>query len=255
MSMKCKVLCCLLLSLFVAFPVFADELISLKAGYQVLAPEGSIGGTVNEVNGNVVDIEDDLDLDDSEEFTGEIALNWGNSRLSLNYLPLGFSGTGTLSDSIVINGQEFSASADVATDLDLDLYDFGYTYFLVNMDDTPTRLQLGLELAVKIADAELSVREVGGVISESESVTAPIPTIGARARIALADYLGVTGRIGYMEYSGNHFMDAEAQIEFSPLPMLGVYAGLRYFDLEIDEDDIYVDTQMSGPFGGLMVRF
>ena len=53
-----------------------------------------------------------------------------------------------------------------------------------------------------------------------------------------------------MEYEGNYFLDAEAQVEFSPLPMFGLYAGIRYFDLKIDEDEIYVDTQMAGPFGG-----
>jgi len=58
-----------------------------------------------------------------------------------------------------------------------------------------------------------------------------------------------------MEYENNNFLDAEAQIEFSPLPMMGIYAGYRYFDLKIDESDLFVETDFSGPFGGLMVRF
>ncbi len=253
--MKWKVLWLVGLVLFAAQFAFADELVSLKAGYQLLTPEGEIGGVVDGTSSYAVDIDDSLNLSDSESFTGEIALNLGNSRLSLNYLPISFSGTGTLSDSIEINGETFSASTQVKTDLDLDVYDLGYTYFIINTDDLPTRIQLGLELAVKIADADLSVREAIGSVSASESVVVPIPTLGARARIALADYLGVTGRVGYMEYEGNYFLDAEAQVEFSPLPMFGLYAGIRYFDLKIDEDEIYVDTQMAGPFGGLMVRF
>lgn len=233
---------------------FADELISFKGGYQLLSPEGTIAGTINGT-GQQVDVEDDLNLDDSENVTGELSLNWGNSKLSFNYLPIDFSGTGTLTVNGQFNGQNFSVNDTVKSDLTIDLYDIGYTYYILNFDDLPTRFQLGLELAVKIADVDMTFNDLTQGFIESESVTVPIPTIGARTRIALADFLGIVGRIGYLEYDGNHFLDAEAQLEFSPLPMVGLYAGYRYFDLKVDEDDIYVETKFSGPFGGLMVRF
>jgi len=239
------------------FPLqsFADELISLKAGYQLLSPEGSIAGTVVG-DTEEFDLDKDLELDDSEDFTGEIALQWGRSRLSFNYLPINFSGTGTLTQDVVFNGETYNVNNTVKSDLSIDLYDFGYTYYVLNFDDLPTRFQLGLELAVKVADVDVSVTNLTGTIfTESASVTAPIPTIGARTRIALADFLGISGRIGYLEFDDNHFLDAEAQVEFSPLPMVGFYAGYRIFDLKVDEDDVFVETEFSGPFGGLMVRF
>ena len=58
-----------------------------------------------------------------------------------------------------------------------------------------------------------------------------------------------------MEYDGNSFMDAEAQVEFSPLPFVGVYAGYRAFSLKVDESDLAVDVDFSGPFAGALVRF
>ena len=232
----------------------ADELVSIKAGYQLLTPEGSIAGEIDGI-GDKVDLQDDLGLDDSNDFTGEIALQWGNGRLSLNYLPINFSGTGTLSETLVIDDQTFTVGTKVHSDLTLDIYDIGYTYYFVNVDDLPTRVQLGLEIAAKIADADFSIKENGTNTTVSESALLPIPTLGARARIALADFVGVSGRIGYMGYADAHFMDAEAQIEFSPLPLLGIYAGYRYLDLEIDNDDFYVSTEISGPFAGLMLRF
>jgi len=130
----------------------------------------------------------------------------------------------------------------------------------VNLDDLPIRLQLGLELAIKVADAEVMLRNLGAggnilVFEEKESALVPIPTIGMRGRVALADFIGLIGRVGYMEYDGNHFLDAEAQVEFSPLPTVGLYAGYRYFDLKIDQSDLFVKTQFSGPFGGLLVHF
>ena len=58
-----------------------------------------------------------------------------------------------------------------------------------------------------------------------------------------------------MEYDGNSFMDAEVQVEFSPLPMVGVYGGYRSFGLKIDETDLNVDVDFSGPYVGALVRF
>lgn len=262
MPPKCKVTSMLVIALLLVFTLssttFADELLSIKAGYQLLSPKGSIAGTVNGV-GHKIDLSRDLDLDDSSGFIGEIALQMGNSRLALNYLPISFSGIGTFKIDGTFNGQGFSVNDRVESELDIALYDIGYTYFFINLDDLPTRLQLGLELAVKIADAEVMLRNLGTGVTplfeEKESALAPIPTIGLRGRVALADFIGLTGRLGYMEYNDNHFLDAEAQVEFSPLPMLGIYAGYRYFDLMVDESDLLVDAEFSGPFGGLLVRF
>ncbi len=262
MPPKCKViplLATVLLFLFtLSSTVFADELLSFKAGYQLLSPKGSIAGTVNGV-GQEIDVRRDLDLDDSGGLTGEIALQLGNSRLALNYLPISFSGTGTLKVGKEFNEVTFVAGDRVKSELDIALYDIGYSYFLVNLDDLPSRLQLGLELAVKIADAEVMLRNLDAVgplvIEEKESALVPIPTVGVRGRVALADFIGLVGRAGYMEYEDNSFLDAEAQVEFSPLPTVGLYAGYRYFDLKIDESDLFVETEFSGPFGGLMVRF
>jgi hypothetical protein len=57
-------------------------------------------------------------------------------------------------------GRAFSINDRVKSELDIALYDIGYTYFLLNLDDLPIRLQLGLELAVKIADAEVMLRNL-----------------------------------------------------------------------------------------------
>jgi len=252
--MKWKVLLTGILLCCVAALAHADELVMVKAGYQLLSPNGTIAGTIDGV-GQQVDVDRDLNLDDSHNGTAEIALQLGNHRLSLNYLPIEFSGTGSLTVNGSFNGQAFSIDDSVQTEISLDLYDFGYTYYIVNLDDLPSRFQLGLELSVKVADAEVSFNDLTQNFVESESVTAPIPTIGARTRVALADFIGLTGRIGYLEFEDSRFVDAEAQLEFSPLPTVGIYAGYRYFELNIDEDDLFTEIDFSGPFAGALVRF
>lgn len=237
-----------------AQPVLADEFFSVKGSYLVLAPEGEFAGNRGGT-GTRIDMEKDLNFDDSKNFTVEAALQLGNFRLSAGYTPLRFSGDGPLQRDLVFNNVTFPAGVDAASDVDIDFYDVGLTWYLINFDDLPLRLQIGPEISVKVADADLSLASTQAGLSEKVSVTAPIPTIGARARVAMADYVGISGRIGYIEYQDNSFLDADIQVELSPVPMLGVFAGYRYFDLQIDEDDVYLDTQLSGPYAGLFLRF
>ncbi|WP_305046909.1 hypothetical protein [Geoalkalibacter sp.] len=237
-----------------AHPSFADEIFSVKAGYLVLSPSGTFAGN-DGGSGTRIDMEDDLNFDDSKNITLEAALHLGNFRLSAGYLPLKFSGDGTLSRSILFNGETFDVGADVKSDVDINFYDIGLTWYLLNIDDLPVRIQFGPELAVKIADADLSIASNSAGQYEEVSVTAPIPTVGARARLALGDFLALAGRIGYMEYRDNSFLEADIQVEISPVPMFGVFGGYRHFDLQVDEDDVFFDTQLSGPYAGAFLRF
>lgn len=232
----------------------ADELVSFKAGYQNLSPSGTVAGRRNNF-GTKIDIEKDMDLGESNGVTAEVAMQIGRSRLSFEYLPVEYSGTGQMTVDGTFNGQPFSASDIVQSAVKLSLYSVGYALYLLNFDDLPIRLQAGPEVAVRIVDAAVDFVDASSAINEHESATVGIPTVGGRARAALADYLGAVARVGYLEYDGSRFLDAEAQIEFSPVPLLGVYAGYRRFSLKIDRSDLLVDIDFSGPFAGAFARF
>jgi hypothetical protein len=241
--------------MFSAGAALADEMVSLKVGYQSLSPSGTFAGESGGVETSI-DMDDDIDFDDSDDVTAEIALQLGNSRLSFNYLPIRFTGTGV--GDFTFNGQNFSGN--VKGEVSADIYDIGYSYNVLNLDDLPTRLQLGLEVAVKIIEGEASITGSTDalpfvVTTESVSGTAAIPTLGLRTRVALADFIGLIGRVGYMEYDDNSFVDAEAQLEFSPFPMTGIYAGYRIFDLEVNESDLLLDVDFTGPYIGAFARF
>jgi outer membrane protein len=230
-------------------PAMADEMISFKAGYLSLSPEGEFAVFSGGV-GTKVDMEDDLGFDDSEEFMAEAAVQLGSFRLTAGYLPLKFSGSGSTT-GIIFNGQPFVGTVD--SDVDIDLYDVGLTWYLLNFDDLPVRLQLGPEVSVKYVEADISMRSI--TASESESVSVPVPTIGLRGRVGISDFLGLVGRVGYLEYDHNSFLDADAQLEFSPLPLVGIFAGYRYLDIEVDESDVFLDVTFDGPYGGAFIRF
>lgn len=232
----------------------ADEIVSLKIGYLLLSPSGDVAATVNGI-GSTLDLESDLALDDSSGIMAEAAFAFGDFKLTVGYMPLAFEGDTILNRSILYNGQFYPVNSPVQSSLDLSVFDVGLTWYLLNLDDVPTRFQLGLELAVKITDAETSITDQTTGISETASATLPIPTVGLRARIGFSDFVGISGRIGYLGYSGNHFLDGDLQIEISPIPLVGIFAGYRYIDLAIDESDVFVDTTFSGFYGGALIRF
>jgi hypothetical protein len=232
----------------------ADELFSLKVGYASLDADGIFAANDGSI-GTEIDFDNDLNFDDSENIYAQAALQFGRIRISAEYLPLDFSGNNTITRDISFGGQTFPAGTNVSSDVEMDVFDFAMAIHLLDIDDGPLRLQLGPEVAVKVADIDMSFRDTVSSAAESVSATVPVPTIGARGRIAFSDYAGVVGRIGYLEVSGNSFLDADIQLEFSPLPLLGIFAGYRYVDVDVDESDVVVNSTFSGPYAGVLARF
>jgi len=230
----------------------ADETVAIKAGYMMLSASGQFTATVNNL-GTRIDMENDLNFDKSSQPTGEISVSLGDSLFTLGFVPMSFTGNGTLNRPITYNGTTYTLGTAVQSEFKADIIDLSYTYFLINMDDLPSRFQLGFETSVKTVIAKTSV--AGGGQIASKNITLPIPTVGLRARVALADFIGLVGRVGYLGYSGNSFLDADAQIEFSPLPTLGVYAGYRQMKLKIDSNGVYAKTTFQGPYAGAFFRF
>ena len=227
----------------------ADETVSVKLGYQDMVASGQFAGG----GGNTIDVKNDLHFKRSDNVTGELALQLGDQRLSVGYLPLEFKGSGTLTRNISFNGQLYTGGTAVSSRIKATIVDIALTHYLINMNDMPSRFQLGIEPAVKIVHLTSSLTAAGTTNQVSADV--PIPTIGLRARVALADFVGVVGRIGYMAYGNNHFMDADGQIEFSPVPLLGIYAGYRSLNVKVDHAGAYASLQMSGPYAGAFFRF
>jgi hypothetical protein len=238
-----------------ASPAGADEIFSFKAGYLSLHPTGDVAVSTGDVPGTVLDLDDDLGIDGDHGFMAEASLQLGSFRLFAAYLPTSFSGDNLLTEDIEFNGETFVAGSHVESDVEIDIYEAGLAWLVVDVDDLPVRIQLGPEVAVKYVDARVEMKESTYSLKESESIGVPVPSFGARARLAFGDYLGVLGRIGYFKYQGNSFMDLDAQVEFSPVPMIGVFAGYRYMDIDVDENDVYIDATLAGPYAGALIRF
>nr|WP_320115739.1 hypothetical protein [uncultured Desulfuromonas sp.] len=254
MALVTRISFVVLLSLIFVTSALAETSFSLRAGYQMLKPSGDIAGSGSTFDTSL-DIDDDLDWDDSREMLGELSLDWGHSQLSFSYLPIEFSGDSLMAIDGYYNGQAFNIGDHVSSDVKFDLYDVGYTFYLINMKEVPTPFRLGVEFAIKLADIEIEFSDEAAGIHENDSVIAPLPTLGMRTCIALTENVALTGRAGYIEYDENHLFDANVQLEYLPVEHGGLFAGYRYFDLAVDESDVDVNLEFSGPYAGIMIHF
>jgi len=241
--------------LLAGWSAYADEVVMVKSGFMSLDGRGVFGAAASGLAATPIQTDATLHVSRSNRETLEVALQWGDFRVGLNYFPLRLSGEGQLSSALQFNGRTYAAGDSIFAHLQADVFDASLTYYLLNLDDTPARLQLGVEAAVKTIHASSTLQNRSTGITESTSTTVPVPTLGARGRIAISDFIGVTGRAGYLGYAGNHFLDSEVQIEFSPLPNMGVYAGYRLVDLKLDHSGVLLDMSFSGPIIGGFVRF
>jgi len=245
----------LLVHLLVSVKAHADETVMLKTGYMSLDASGSFGASAAGLAATPVDVDSTVRFGRSNQATVEAAVQLGDIRAALNYFPLSFSGDGVLGSAVQYNGQTFAAGDTVHASLKADVFDASLTYYMVNMDDLPSRLQLGVEAAVKLVHASSTIQDRTTGVTQTVSTTLPMPTLGARGRVAISDFIGLAGRAGYLSFAGNHFLDSEMQMEFSPVPTVGLYAGYRLIDLKVNRSGVLLDHAFSGPFAGGFVRF
>ncbi|MDX8414013.1 MAG: hypothetical protein R8J85_07995 [Mariprofundales bacterium] len=232
----------------------ADESISLKIGYANLNPSGSFASN-NVASNTRLGVDSVLAMQNNSGVTLEGAVQFGDHRISLNILPVSVGGSRNITAPITFSGKTYAAGSTINSSFKSTIYDFGYTYFFINMDDLPSRLQLGVEVTLKINQIKASISN-GAAGSSTINTTAPIPTIGLRGRVALADFVGLVGRIGYLSVGKiGSYLDVDSQVEFSLLPLVGGYAGYHYIQLKTNTSNSYSDIRFSGPYIGMMARF
>jgi outer membrane protein len=264
MSARC--LAALLCAAF-TLPVVAhaDALIAVRGEYWFMDLSGDVA-----VGGDAVGDATDLSLEDATDGLGldgentvgfSAMLNLGPVFVFGRYIPIDVEGSGTTTTTVNFGDLTFNADASLDSSLQFDMIDAGIGVHVLNFDDLPVRVQVGLLAEVKLLDGEVQaegeVTSSGVTTTETDTqdFTLPIPMVGARVNLGLADFLAVNVQGAAIAYSGNHLYDVEARAEFSPLPLVGVSAGYRYLNLTVDESDVDIDVTFDGPFVEAFVRF
>jgi len=204
--------------------------------------------------GTSIDFDKDLGIDDESYPMVEAFIGAGKHHFSLAYTNIEYSGTKTLTKSIVFNGKTYSASALVSSSIEYRQLDFSYQYDLLNLENVLAGFSLGGVFQVTYLDGKVNLKTTG--IDEKEEFTLPIPMIGLNLHIGLlADILEARIRGTAIGYSGNMIYEIAGDVSYTPFPLIDIHGGYKTFVIDIDEDDLVFDYGISGPYIALTLGF
>ena len=249
---------CLTLSFVLAVLLAPASLSAFEIGARGYYWFPSLGGSVKVdaagIAGTSIDFEKDLGIDDESYPTIEAFIGAGRHHLSLAYTNIEYSGTKTLTQTIVFNGKTYSASALVSSSIEYRQTDLAYQYDLVNLENVLAGFSLGGVFQVTYLDGTVSLATTG--IDEKEEFTLPIPMIGLNLHIGLlADILEARIRGTAIGYSGNTIYEIAGDVSYTPFPFMDIHGGYKTFVIDIDEDDVALDYDLSGPYIALTLSF
>lgn len=209
------------------------------------------------IQGSDIDFKDELGLDDENFIDARFSWYFAkNNKLRLTYSNIAYSGDKVISEEIVFDGETYEVGGRVITDLDIQYFRLGWIWQFISTDDGV--FKLGSILEAKIFSIDASLEERGESVEESEEVTGGLPTIGLAADINPHKMVNLFAEISGMTFGDyGEMYDAEIGARFIFLENYSIIANYRIFkiDVEDDEDDDYVDIEISGPSIGASIRF
>jgi len=216
--------------------------------------DGNVEVDKASIVGTSIDFDKDLGIDDESYPTIEAFIEADKHHFSLAYTSIEYSGTKTLTRSIVFNGKTYSASALVNSLIEYRQIDFAYQYDFLNLENILAGFSLGGVFQVKYLDGKVSLKTTG--IDEKEEFTLPVPMIGLNLHVGLlADILEGRIRGTAIGYSGNMIYEIAGDVSYTPFPFLDIHGGYKIFVIDIDEEDIVFDYGLSGPYIALTLSF
>jgi outer membrane protein len=206
--------------------------------------------------GTIIDFEKDLGIEDENYPSVEVFLGGGNHHLSLTYTDIEYSGRKTLTRDISFGGKTYSLSDTVTSSIEYKMMDLHYQYDFLNLENVLAGFSLGLVFQVKYLDGEVGLKSTTTGTDEKEDFTFPIPMIGLNLHMGiLANILEARLRGTAIGYAGNTIYELMGDISWTPLPFLDIHGGYKTFVIDIDEDDVVFDYDMSGPYVALTLSF
>ncbi len=247
----------LTLSLLLAVLLLPASSLAFEVGARGYYWFPSLDGTVKVEEsgiGTTIDFDKDLGIDDEDYPSVEAFVGLGKHHLSLTYTGIDYSGKETLTRDINFAGETYSAGALVTSAIQYTMIDLHYQYDLLDLENILGGLSLGGVFQVKYLDGEVSLKTTG--IDEEEDFTLPIPMLGVNLHLGiLADILEARLRGTAIGYSGDTIYELMADISWTPFPFMDIHGGYKTFVIDIDEDDVVFDYDMSGPYVALTVSF
>lgn len=214
-----------------------------RLGYEILSPD------------DIVDLKSDLNYQDETRFSGRIDIDMPLFIPNIYLLgtPMEFEGTG--SKSFNWGGQPVTGS--YYSKLTLNHLDVALYYGIPLLKSaTLETFNIDIGLNFRIFDLEATLIESSGTgVNETESFTVAIPMVFAGIQFRPTEALAIEAEGRGISISGNKGYSLIGRLRWNAFGPLFIAGGYRYDKYDIDEEDIVLDADFSGPFGELGLAF
>ncbi len=222
--------------------------------------EMQISSTALNIVGTVIDFKKDLGLEDQKFSEFHLVVRPGRQhKFRLQFIPLEYEQSATLSRRLVFNGQAYDVNLPVNSKLDWKAWRFGYEYDFLVKD----RGFGGFIVDLKYTDVTASL--ASPIRSDFIHEQAPIPTIGGIFRVYPVPNVAITGEItgltlGWAPESlrGNnngHYADFDFYGTVNFTNNIGVQGGYRRFDVGYELKNDTGAFTVKGIYLNLVARY
>jgi hypothetical protein len=237
---------------------FHESTAHLEAGVWFPSLEAEARSSREGITGDLV-TERDLNIEDPDYvLQGAVTFRIAK-RHTIRAEAFGFSveGDGPLSRTFTFDGDTFPVSTRVTSEADVVVFGADYGFDLVHNE----AVALNLTLGARFVGAEASIRAASlGLEGQGELGTA-MPAVGLGViihpfPIPLLASLALAARVagGTIGDEGS-FIDAEAGLEWLPIPILALRVGYRYFWGKGEKDRDEAEITLMGPYVSATLTF
>lgn len=205
-------------------------------------PSGSIKTVLDGASAGA-DLKNDLGLsEESEGYVYFIVEHPVPIIPNFKYVSTKLTSSGSGVVNFTFDGTPYTAGVNTKIDLNQD--DFILYYEVL---DNVVSLDVGLN--AKKIDGQVVIDTDITTFSET------IPMLYAAAEIMLPAGFAIAGDISYASYNGDDISDITAKVTYTTDFMLGIEAGVRSLNINVDGDNIKSDVEFSGIFAGVYFKF
>ena len=213
------------------------------------SPSGSLGYDAID-DGDILDLEENFRYSEEQGFMGRVVLDMPlvlpNIYLMANTME--FSGTGQVGEEFKFGDISFNPGG-FDSEVSLNHFDVALFYGIPFLETASLGLiDINFGINIRLYDYEVSIHQEWSGLDESEDGFLPIPMVFLWVQVSPIDELcfEVEGR--GITYNGNDLYSIIGRVKINIFGPVFAAGGYRYDKLSVDEDDIEMNIEFSGPF-------
>lgn len=253
-----------LFTIMLATEAFALPGIDFEAaiGGWMQSPTGDVSYISGGITGldTTLDFEDDFNYDDQTRVSGRVKVDLPVvPSVYLMAAPSEFDGDGLKDVDFSFGDYDFSGTETFYSKVTLNQYDIGL-YYSIPLLKTATlkKLNIDVGLNARILDIKGEIEQdstVYGSVKESASETIPVPMLYLAAQFTPIERIALEAEGRGISIGGNTVLSLIARLRVKVFGPTFAAAGYRFDSIDIDEDDVKLDTDIAGPFFEAGVKF